>query len=130
MRIILLGLRALAVKFHCRGKSIFRPTFSTRDPPRTPRTGGKGILSTNMAFSKDVVEDKATLSLNVSDLFNTRKRRSETRTDNVFTYSEFQFRQRQITMSFLYRFNQPQNQRNRNGRRGGGDGDGDLDFEG
>ncbi len=112
------------------GKIDFQTNFFYAGPSENAQDRRKGILSTNMAFSKDVVEDKATLSLNVSDLFNTRKRRSETRTDNVFTYSEFQFRQRQITMSFLYRFNQPQNQRNRNGRRGGGDGDGDLDFEG
>ena len=90
----------------------------------------KSMLSTNLAFSKDVVKDKATVSLNVSDLFNTRKRRSETRTDNVFTYSEFQWRQRQITLSFLYRFNQPQNQRNRNGQRNGGGDEGDMEFEG
>ena len=88
------------------------------------------MLSTNLAFSKDVVKDKATVSLNVSDVFNTRKRRSETRTDNVFTYSEFQRRERQVTLSFLYRFNQPQNQKGeRNGQRNGG-GDDDMDFEG
>lgn len=71
----------------------------------------------------------ASISLNVSDIFNTRKRMSETRTENVFTYSEFQWRQRQITLSFQYRFNQPQNQRdgNRDGRNGGGD---DMEFEG
>ena len=90
----------------------------------------KGILSTNLAFSKDVIKDKATLSLNVSDLFNSRKRRSETRTDNVFTDSEFQFRQRQVTLSFLYRFNQQQNQSNRRDRNGGGGGQDDFEFEG
>jgi len=56
-------------------------------------------------------------------------RRSDTRTENVATYSEFQFRQRQITLNFQYRFNQPQNQKGRNGggRNGGGE---DMDFEG
>lgn len=87
----------------------------------------KGILSTNLAFSKDVIKDKATLSLNVRDLFNSRKRRTETRTENVFTESEFQFRERQITLSFLYRFNQPQNERNRGN---GGNGDDDIEFDG
>nr|WP_299214207.1 TonB-dependent receptor [uncultured Allomuricauda sp.] len=90
----------------------------------------KGILSTNLAFSKDVIKDKATLSLNVSDLLNSRKRRTETRTENVFTESEFQFRERQITLSFLYRFNQPQNDRTRRDRGSGGNGDDDIEFDG
>ncbi|WP_396590019.1 TonB-dependent receptor domain-containing protein [Allomuricauda sp. R78024] len=90
----------------------------------------KGILSTNLAFSKDVIKDKATLSLNVSDLFNSRKRRTETRTENVFTESEFQFRERQITLSFLYRFNQPQNERTRRDRGSGENGDDDIEFDG
>ncbi len=95
----------------------FQTNLFYRGPTENAQSKNKGILSTNLAFSKDVIKDKATLSLNVSDLFNSRKRRSETRTNNVFTYSEFQWRERQITLSFLYRFNQPQNQRN--GRRGG-----------
>ncbi|PWL39255.1 TonB-dependent receptor [Flagellimonas aquimarina] len=90
----------------------------------------KGILSTNLAFSKDVIKDKATLSLNVRDLFNSRKRRTETRTENVFTESEFQFRERQITLSFLYRFNQPQNERTRRDRGSGGNGEDDIEFDG
>ena len=89
----------------------------------------RGILSTNLAFSKDVIKNKASLSLNVSDLFNSRKRITETRTANVFTESEFQFRQRQVTLTFSYRFNQQQNDtRSRRGRRSGGNED--FEFEG
>ena len=101
-----------------------------RGPIRNAQTRTKGLLSTNLALSKDIIKDKATLSLNVSDLFNSRIRRSETRTDNVLTYSEFQWRQRQLTISFLYRFNQPQNQRNRGGQRNGNGGDDEFEFEG
>ena len=90
----------------------------------------KGILSINTAFSKDVIKDKATLSLNVSDLLNARKRRTETRTDNVFTESEFQWRERQVTLSFLYRFNEQQDQRRGRDRRGGQGGGDDFEFEG
>ncbi len=97
----------------------FQTNLFYRGPTRNAQSENKGILSTNLAFSKDIVKDKATLSLNVSDLFNSRKRRSETRTENVFTYSEFQWRERQITMSFLYRFNEQKDQRSRRGRNGG-----------
>ena len=109
------------------GKIDFQTNLFYRGPSENAQSRNKGILSTNMAFSKDIVKDKATLSLNINDLFNTRKRRSETRTDNVYTYSEFQWRQRSIRLSFLYRFNEPQSQRNRNGERNGGD---DDEFEG
>ncbi len=107
----------------------FQTNLFYRGPNENAQSRNKGILSTNLAFSKDLIKDKATLSLNVSDLFNSRKRRSETRTDNVFTDSEFQFRQRQVTLSFLYRFNQQQNQRGRRDRNGGG-GQDDFEFEG
>ena len=110
------------------GKIDFQTNLFYSGPSENAQSKRKGILSTNMAFSKDIVKDKATLSLNISDLFNTRKRRSETRTDNVYTYSEFQWRQRSIRLSFLYRFNEPQSRRNRNGERNGG-GD-DDEFEG
>lgn len=106
----------------------FQTNLFYRGPRRNAQSENKGILSTNLAFSKDVVKDKATISLNVSDLFNSRKRRSETRTENVFTYSEFQWRERQITLSFLYRFNEQKDQQGRN-RRGNG-GDEDFEFEG
>jgi hypothetical protein len=85
----------------------------------------KGILSTNLAFSKDVIRDKATLSLNISDLFNSRVRRRDITTTNVNTYNEFQWQERQFTLSFLYRFNQPNgsNRENRNNNPGGGQND-------
>ena len=105
----------------------FQTNLFYRGPTRNAQSENKGILSTNLAFSKDIIKDKATVSLNVSDLFNSRKRRSETRTENVFTYSEFQWRERQITASILFRFNQQKNQRERRSRQNGGD---DFEFEG
>jgi len=109
----------LSAKIPLPGSVDFQTNLFYRGPNKDAQNINKGILSTNLAFSKDIIKDKATLSLNVSDLFNSRKRRTDTRTDNVATYSEFQWRERQITLNFLYRFNQSQNQRDRNGRRGG-----------
>ncbi len=90
-----------------------------------------GSLNTSLAFSKDILKEKATLSLNVSDVLNSRKRKSETRTENVYTYSEFQWRERQINLTFLYRFNQKKNQSGRSNQREGGGGGEDMNnFEG
>jgi hypothetical protein len=105
----------------------FQTNIFYRGLTRNAQSKNLGVLTTNLAFSKDIIKDKATISLNVSDLFNSRKRISETRTENIFTYSEFQWRERQFTLSFLYRFNEQKNQRSRNRR--GGDGE-DFEFEG
>ena len=58
-----------------------------------------------MGFSKDVLKDKATISLNVSDLFNSRKMINEFNLPTLNSYSERQMRQRQINLTFVYRFN-------------------------
>ncbi|MDH3699230.1 MAG: TonB-dependent receptor [Flavobacteriaceae bacterium] len=118
----------LSAKLPLPGAIDFQTNLFYRGPSENAQSKRKGILSTNLAFSKDLIKDKMTLSLNVSDLFNTRKRRSETRTDNVFTYSEFQWRERQITASLLFRFNQQQAQRQ--GRNQRMNGDDDFEFEG
>ncbi|EAS19515.1 TonB-dependent outer membrane receptor [Flavobacteria bacterium BBFL7] len=85
-----------------------------------------GIFTMNLAASKDIMGDDATISLNVSDLFNSRKRQGTTITDDFITDSEFQWRERQVNLSFVYRFNQ----KKKNGRGDGGDGGDDYEFEG
>ncbi|MBX2826936.1 MAG: TonB-dependent receptor [Flavobacteriaceae bacterium] len=98
-----------------------------RGPRNNAQTETEGILSISLAFSKDIINDNATIGFNVSDLFNSRKRMSFTETANFTSDSEFQWRERQFNLSFTYRFNQKK-QRQRRGR-GGGDFDGEG-FEG
>ena len=95
-----------------------------RGPYNNAQTEFDGILSVDLAFSKDIINDNATIGFNVSDLFNSRKRRSLTETSSFTSNSEFQWRERQFNLSFTYRFNQKkERQRNRGG-------DGDFDGEG
>lgn len=96
-------------------------------PRQNAQTETKGIFSVNMAFSKDIMKDNGTLSLNVSDFFNSRKRQSFTETDFFTSRSEFQYRQRQFTLSFIYRFNQAKERERGRGGNGGGDGDDDSE---
>lgn len=84
---------------------------------RAPETNAQGkrldMTSLNLAFSKDVLSDKGTIALNISDVFNSRKRRSITDIENlVYSYSEFQWRQRQVTLAFTYRFNKKKEKEN------------------
>lgn len=82
----------------------------------------EGILSINVALSKDVFKDKGTVTFNVSDLLNSRKRRSFAITEFFERNSEFQWRERSINLGFTYRFNQKK-KRQRSGRNGGYDDD-------
>lgn len=104
----------------------WQTTAFYRGRNQNAQTVSQGVFSLNLAFSKDVLKDNGTISLNVSDLLNTRKRRSFTETEFFTSNSEFQWRRRQIVLGFMYRFNQPK-QRERGGR---GDYDGDNEIEG
>ncbi|WP_148783725.1 TonB-dependent receptor domain-containing protein [Aquimarina intermedia] len=96
-----------------------------RGPSETAQSKNEGILSTNMAFSKDLFKEKASVTFNVSDLFNSRKRSGTSTTDTFESYSEFQWRERSFNISFTYRFNQKK-KRERPAR----DGNGEEEFEG
>jgi len=76
-----------------------------------------GIFSANLAFSKDLLKDNGTMVLNVSDVFNSRKRKGYSYTPNSSTYGEMQWRQRQVSLSFVYRFNQKKNQKQSRSRQ-------------
>ncbi len=89
-----------------------------RGPRSNSQTESEGIFSLNLAVSKDFLKDNATIGISVSDLFNSRKRKSVTLTDTFRSYSEFQWRERQINLNFTYRFNQKK-QRQSNGRERG-----------
>ncbi|MCH2488895.1 MAG: TonB-dependent receptor [Flavobacteriales bacterium] len=98
-----------------------------RGPRNNAQTETEGLLSINLAFSKDIINDNATIGFNVSDLLNSRKRRSVTETETFRSDSEFQWRERSFTLSFTYRFNQKkQRERSRNDTPGDDDGE----FEG
>ncbi len=90
-------------------------------PSQNAETKRYGMVSVNLAFSKDILKEKATLSFNVSDLLNSRKRISETTTETTFSEGEFQYRQRQFLLNFTYRFNQKKKRGRSQENDGGGD---------
>lgn len=97
-----------------------------RAPQEDTQGNRKAFYMIDMGLSKDVFKNKGTLTLNVRDLLNSRKWRSETFTENFYQESEFQWRARQVTLSFTYRLNQ---KKERGRGNGGGDyegGDGDF----
>ncbi len=119
----------LSSKVKLPGKIDWQTNSFYRGPSNNAQTETEGMLSVDMAISKDIINDNATLALNASDLLNTRKRNSFTTTDTFTSESEFQWRPRTVTMTFTYRFNQSKRQRQR-GQRGGGMDDDGGGFEG
>ncbi len=75
-------------------------------PQKTAQGSRKSLYFVDLAASKDILRNKGTLTLNVSDLFNTRKMRSITEGDNFRNESTFQWRRRQVNLTFNYRINQ------------------------
>ncbi len=109
-------------------KSIdWQTRFFYRGPRETAQSRSKGIASVSLAFSKDLFKEKASLALNVSDVFNSGKRISETFTPFFENNSEFQRRVRSLNLSFTYRFNQ---KKKRNGNRNGGGDEGEFEGQG
>ncbi len=102
-------------------------TNATYNAPQTTAQGKNlGVLSANLALSKDILKDKATIAFNVSDIFNSRKRIFETYLPNVNSSGEMQWRERQINLSITYRFNKPKNEKERMPRRDNNGDDGEF----
>jgi hypothetical protein len=78
----------------------------------------------SLAFSKDILKENATISLNFSDVFNGNIYVYKTFTPNVTTAGEFQRRRPNYSINFTYRFRQEkerQRERRYNGSNDGGD---------
>jgi len=95
--------------------------FNYRAPRETTQGLAKAMGSLDFAASRDIMNDKATLTLSVRDVFNTRRRRYRTEGLNDFGYTfiregDFQWRARQANLTFSYRLNQ---KKRRGGSRGG-----------
>lgn len=109
-------------KYTLPGNIDWQTRLAYRGPSADAQNERDGIFSTDLAFSKDLFKDKASLALNISDLFNSRKRTQTTTTPTFYSESEFQWRQRSFNLSFTYRFNQQKKQERRGGYEGGDDG--------
>jgi len=115
-------------KYTLPGQIDWQTRLNYRGPSEDAQNKRKGMFSCDLAFSKDFFDGNASVALNVSDVFNTRKRIMDSTTSSFESHSEFQWRKRSVNLSLTYRFNQKKrDDRQRNGDQNGG---GDMDFEG
>ena len=109
------------------GKIEWQTRMNVRGPNETAVSKSEGDFSIDLAFSKELFKDKATLTLNIRDLLDQRGWRNETFNENFYNDFEFRWSQRSATLNLTYRFNQKKNQNRRQMRSGGFEGGG-FDF--
>ncbi|WP_026951878.1 outer membrane beta-barrel family protein [Algoriphagus mannitolivorans] len=73
---------------------------------KTAQGTRKGIFFMDLSASKRIIQNRGTLVLNITDLFNTRIFRSIMEGSNFYTESEAQMLRRQINLTFAYRIKQ------------------------
>ena len=87
--------------------SIEWQTRLSYDGPRIDAVNKReGRFSSNMAFSKDLFKEKASITFSINDLFNTQRRNLESTTPTFYSDSYYRWRVRSFNLSFTYRFNQ------------------------
>ncbi|MCF8281526.1 MAG: outer membrane beta-barrel family protein, partial [Bacteroidales bacterium] len=60
----------------------------------------------DLAMSQDILKKNATLTLNIRDLFNTRRHQHVSEGATFYTESDWQWRRRQVNLTFSYRLHQ------------------------
>lgn len=90
-----------------------------------PRDEPLGFREANywvdFAASRDILKDKATISLNVRDLFGTRSHGGESWNDNFWQYSNGSWSKTTVTLNFNYRINDNGMKKQRRETNGGDD---------
>ncbi|MBV6641408.1 MAG: TonB-dependent receptor [Cyclobacteriaceae bacterium] len=100
--------------------------FWYRAPEQRAQGRRLSMSSLDLGLSYDVFNNNGTISLNVRDLFNTRKYRYTTELATLVEDNVWQWRKGPtFNLAFVYRLNQKK-QRERGGDRDGGDGDFDM----
>ncbi len=67
-------------KYTLPGKIEWQTSLNYRGPSEDAQNKREGVFSANMAFSRDIFNENASIALNVSDLLNSRKRTMDTTT--------------------------------------------------
>jgi outer membrane receptor protein involved in Fe transport len=73
---------------------------------QTPQGYRKPLAFLDLALSKDLLNNNATITLNVSDVFNSRRHRFVAEGSTFYTYNDGQWRRRQVNLTFSYRLHQ------------------------
>lgn len=85
-------------------------TLSYAAPRTTTQGVNRAVFATDIAASMDLLKNNSTITLSISDLFNTRRQRSFSEDDTFYSEENFLWQSRAIVLSFHYRINQHKKQ--------------------
>ena len=105
------------------GKIEWQTRMNYRGPREDAINKSKASYSADLAFSKDVLNEKGTFSFNVRDLFDSRASISEAFTETFYSESKYRWSSRSFTLNFTYRINQKKKryERGQQSYEGGGE---------
>lgn len=99
----------------------WQTNISYRGPSQDAQNDRRGVFGTNVALSKDLFKDKASIAFNVQDVFNSRFFSNDITAETFTAYQEIQFRGGRIfNLAFTYRFNQKKKRERQGDFEGGG----------
>ena len=99
----------------------WQTNINYRGASKDAQNDRNGVFSTNLAFSKDLFKEKASIAFNVRDVFNTAFFSNDITAETFTAYQEIQFRGgRTYNLSFTYRFNQKKKRERQGNFDGGG----------
>ncbi len=99
----------------------WQTNISYRGPSQDAQNDRRGVFGTNVALSKDLLKDKASIAFNVQDVFNSRFFSNDITAETFTAYQEIQFRGGRIfNLAFTYRFNQKKKRERQRDFDGGG----------
>lgn len=99
--------------------------FFYRGPSNTTQGHEQAVYALSAGVSKEILNNKGTISLNGRNILNSMKFNDKTVTENFVSFSEFEWRPPSAGIGFSYRFNQNGNNRR---QRMNGEGQG-QDFD-
>ncbi len=110
-------------RFTIQKKTDVQVRFNYQAPQQQAQGKRLSMSSVDIAASRDIMKDRATLTLGIRDLFNTRRWRFIFEGDNFYSEGDRRWRVRQIDLTLNYRLNQDKKRpgKERGGYEGGGD---------
>lgn len=88
-------------------------SFRYRGKSQGVQTLTEAQYSANVGLSKDFLDDKMSVTLNVNNLFDSQIRKRETITPSYYLLSEYKSQGRYVNLTVIYRFNRKKNEADR-----------------
>ncbi|OXG07039.1 outer membrane receptor protein involved in Fe transport [Flavobacterium araucananum] len=88
-------------------------SFRYRGKSQGVQTLTEAQYNANVGLSKDFLDDKMSVTLNVNNLFDSQIRKRETTTPSYYLLSEYKSQGRYVNLTVIYRFNRKKNEADR-----------------